>query len=333
VREFQPKVVAVFDFDAARSLQKRLPKVSVLAGMDGLKAVAAFPEADFCMLAIMGSLGLIPAIEAICAKKQIGLATKEVLISAGELIQNLAQEKGVTLIPVDSEHSALFQCLKGEKTQEVRRLILTASGGPFRHMPLKQLSQVTVKEALCHPNYFMGPKVTIDSSTLMNKGLEMIEARWLYNIPPSQVEAVIHPEQRIHSCVEFIDGSVMAQMSEPDMLLPIQYALTYPERKRGFLPPYDFLKNHTLTFFQPDKEKFLCLKIAEEAMRLGQSYPCFLNAANEVLVERFMNQKISWMEIGTKLEQLISSHQPLNLLTLEAILETDGLAREKARVA
>lgn len=332
-REFSPKLIAVYDERAARVLQKRLPQIPVLAGMDGLKSVASFSEADFTMLATTGSAGLLPAIAAIEAGKQIGIANKEVMISAGELIHGLVKKKGITLLPVDSEHSALFQCLKGEKPDQVRRLILTASGGPFRNKTLAELSRVTLDEAMAHPNFRMGPKVTVDSSTLMNKGLEMIEAKWFFDIDPTRVEAVIHPQQRIHSCVEFIDGSIIAQMSDPDMLFPIQYALTYPERKQGFLPPYDFLKNGTLTFFPPDKEKFRCLDLAMQAMRAGKSYPCFLNAANEVLVDRFLKQKISWIEIGTKLEKLISSHHPQNLLTLEAILEVDGLAREKASVA
>jgi 1-deoxy-D-xylulose-5-phosphate reductoisomerase len=329
-REFEPKLIAVFDVSAALKLQKRLPHIPVLAGMDGLRAAASFSEADFTMLAMTGSSGLLPAIAAIEAGKQIGLANKEVLICAGELINRLVKKHKVELFPVDSEHSALFQCLKGEKSEQVRRLILTASGGPFLKRSLAEMESITIDHAMSHPNFRMGPKVTIDSSTLMNKGLEMIEARWLFDIDPSRVEAVIHPQQRIHSCVEFIDGSMMAQMSDPDMLLPIQYALTYPERKQGMLPPYDFLKNSTLTFSPPDTEKFRCLKLAMEAMKAGRSYPCFLNAANEVLVDRFLKQKISWIEIGTKLEKLISSHHPENLLTLEAILEIDGLAREKA---
>lgn len=326
--EFAPQVVAVFEPAAALQLQKRLPSIPVLAGMDGLKTVASFSKADFTMLAMAGSVGLIPAIAAIEAGKQIGLANKEVLVCAGELIQGLVRKKGVTLLPVDSEHSALFQCLKGEKKEQVRRLILTASGGPFR--TISDLSQITPQLALAHPNWRMGPKVTVDSSTLINKGLEMIEARWLFDIDPQRIEAVIHPQSRIHSFVEFVDGSMMAQISDPDMILPIQYALTYPERRPGLMPPYDFLKNGTLTFCPPDQEKFRCLQLAIEAMKAGQSYPCFLNAANEVLVGRFLKEKISWIDIGLKLEKLISSHQPQNLLTLDAILEVDDLARKKA---
>ncbi|MDE3047003.1 MAG: 1-deoxy-D-xylulose-5-phosphate reductoisomerase [Verrucomicrobiota bacterium] len=327
-REFHPQLIAVYEPKSAQELQRRLPHIPVLAGLEGLKEVAR--SAQFIMLAMSGNLGIFPAITAIEAGKQIGLANKELLITAGELIANLAQQKGVEILPVDSEHSALFQCLRGAKKEEVRRLILTASGGPFFHKSPKDLQTVTLEEAMAHPNFRMGPKVTIDCSTLMNKGLEMIEAKWLYGIDPSRVEAVIHPEQRIQSCVEFIDGVVMAQIAEPNMLIPIQYALTYPERKQGMLPPYDFTKNHTLHFYPPDPDPFRCFKLATFAMRAGQSYPCFLNAANEVLVERFLKKKIAWIEIGEKLEKLISSHDPQNLLTLEAILEVDAKARELA---
>jgi len=332
-KEFSPKLVAVFDSDKARILQKKIPHIPVVAGMDGLKAVASFSGADYAMLAMNGSAGLIPAIAAIEARKQIGLANKEVLVCAGELFSSLIRKHKIDLVPVDSEHCALFQCLRGEKSSAVRRLILTASGGPFRGKSLAELEKVTVEDALAHPNYRMGAKVTIDSSTLFNKGLEMIEARWLYDIDPGRIEAVIHPQQQIHSCVEFIDGSILAQMSEPDMLLPIQYALTYPERKQGILPPYDFLKNGTLTFFPPDKEKFRCLQLAVDSLKAGKSYTCYLNAANEVLVDRFLKREISWTSIGIKLEKLISSHQAENLLTLEAILSVDQSAREQARIA
>ncbi len=329
-REFRPKLVAVHDMDAAFELQKRLPDIPVLAGMEGIETAASFEGADFAMLAMTGSSGLLPAVAAIQAGKEIGLANKEVMVSAGELVSSLAKKKGVEILPVDSEHSALFQCLKGEERKGVRRLILTASGGPFRTKSLDELKRIGVEDALAHPNWKMGPKVTIDSSTLMNKGFEMIEARWLYGIEPERIEAVIHPQSRVHSCVEFVDGSILAQISDPDMVLPIQYALTYPRRLPGLLPPYDFVKNGTLTFYPPEKEKFLCLHLAIEAMKEGKSYPCYLNGANEVLVERFLRKEIPWTSIGTKLEKLISSHRPENLLTLEAILSVDLRARQEA---
>jgi 1-deoxy-D-xylulose-5-phosphate reductoisomerase len=331
-KQFNPKLIAVYDEGPARLLQKRLPHIPVLSGPDGLKAAASLAEADFIMIAVTGSCGILPTIAALNAGKEIGLATKEVLVSAGELIASLVKEKKGRMIPIDSEHSAIFQCLKGEKIENVRRLILTASGGPLVHKTAKELEKVTFDEALSHPNFKMGPKVAVDCSTLMNKGLEMIEAQWLYGIEPEKVEAVIHPQQRVHSFVEFIDGTMLAQIGEPDMLLPIQYAITYPERKEGLFAPFDFIKNGMLSFQSPDYEKFLCLKLSHQAMLAGRSYPCFLNAANEVLVERFLKKKISWKEIGQKLEKLISSHDPENLLTLESILETHARAREKAGV-
>lgn len=326
--QFRPKVLAVYEKEEAWKLQKRLPHIEVLAGMEGLEALAGLPSVDFVLLAISGSIGLNPAIGAIRAGKQMGIATKEILVSAGEFVTKLAREKGVELLPVDSELSAIFQCLKGEKSSVVKRLVLTASGGPF--LNLADVRQAKVEDAIVHPNFQTGPKAGVDSSTLMNKGLEMIEAKWLFDIAPEKIEAVIHPEQKIQSCVEFIDGNILALISEPDMTLPIQYAMTYPERRKGKAIPYDFVKGGTLTFSPPDTEKFRCFKLAVEVLRAGRSYPCFLNAANEVLVERFLNGQISWMEIGTGLEKLISSHEPRDLLTLEAILETDGLARTKA---
>jgi 1-deoxy-D-xylulose-5-phosphate reductoisomerase len=331
-KEFSPEIIAVFEEKAAYELQKRLPSIPVLAGMDGLKAVASFSKANFVMLAMAGTIGLQPTLTAIESGKQVGIANKETLVSAGDLITNLAKKKGICLLPVDSEMCALFQCLQGESSKSIRRLIITGSGGPLREKSLFELEKITWNEPLTHPHFQVGARGMVDSSTLMNKGLEMMVARWLFDVEPARIELVIHPEQRVQSCVEFIDGSLIAQIAEPNMLLPIQYALSYPKRRKGFLPPYDFLKNRTLSFLAPDKEKFRCLKLAIDVMKAGRSYPSFLMAANEVLVERFLDKKISWMEIGTKLEKLISSHEPQNLLTLEAILELDGLARRKASV-
>ncbi|MBS0626343.1 MAG: 1-deoxy-D-xylulose-5-phosphate reductoisomerase [Verrucomicrobia bacterium] len=331
VREFSPELVAVYEERGALELQRRIPHVRVLAGMEGLKAVAEYSGADFVMLAMAGSAGLEPAVAAIRAGKQIGLANKEIMIAGGELVSQLAREKGVDILPVDSEHSALFQCLKGEKREQVRRLILTASGGPFRKKSYEELERVTVAEALKHPNWTMGARVTIDSSTLMNKGLEMIEARWLFGI--EKIEVVVHPQSLIHSMVEYVDGSIIAQISKPDMVLPIQYAMTYPERKQGMLPPFDFRQFSEMTFEEPDKKKFVCLQLAIDALAEGRSYPCFLNAAGEVLVERFLTGQISWIEIGRKLDKLMSSHRAADVLTLDSILSVDRLAREIAKKA
>lgn len=328
--EFQPKWIGVFDSHRAALLRKRLPGTEIVSGVKGLEEIAALQDVDFVVLAMTGNLGIFPAISAIRHKKQIGIANKEILVSAGEWITQLANKMGVELIPIDSEHSAIHQCLKGEDKASVRRLILTASGGIFRDKTEEELNRVTVEEALVHPNWTMGPKITVDCSTMMNKGLEMIEARWLFGIEPSRIEAVVHPQSRVHSFVEFIDGSLLAQLADPDMVLPIQYALSYPVRRVGLIPPYDFQQNQTLTFYPPDLKKFPCLQLAMDAMKAGQSYPCFLNAANEVLVERFLKKEILWKEIGNKLEKLISFHRPENMLTLDAVLGIDNLARDLA---
>lgn len=332
-KEFAPEIVAVYEEEKAIQLQKRLPNCKVVSGMKGLEEAAVYEKVDFVMLAMSGSIGLKPAISAIQAKKGIGLANKEVLICAGELITSLAKKNNVELIPVDSEHSALFQCLQGGKKSEVRRLILTASGGPFYKRSSQELAHVTIKDALAHPNWRMGKKVTIDSSTLMNKGLEVIEAHFLFDMPIEKIEVVIHPQSIIHSLVEYVDSSLLAQLGEHDMKLPIQYALTYPDRKPSLFGPFDFTRYSTLNFFQPDTQKFPCLDLAFEALRTKKSYPCFLNAANEVLVQKFLQGEISWISIGEKLKKLLSSHRPENVLTLEAIQAVDKRARELAAQA
>lgn len=332
-QEFQPKLIAVFDKEQALVLQERLPHIPVVGGMEGLQAAASLDEANFVLLAMTGSVGLLPAAAAIQSGKQVGIANKEILVCAGEWICALSKKHGVDLLPVDSEHCAIHQCLQGQDKKAVRRLILTASGGAFRDKSLTELSHVSAQDAQAHPNWQMGAKITVDCSTLMNKGLEMIEARFLFDIAPEKIEAVIHPQSLIHSCVEFVDGSVLAQMAEPDMVLPIQYALTYPHRLPGICPRYDFLKNGTLTFYPHDPVRFPCLNLSLYALKAGRSYPCFLNAANEVLVERFLKGKISWMEIGEKLDKLISSHRPENVLALDAILSVDQRARDLAALA
>jgi len=328
-KEFRPSIVAVSDLAKASELQKRLPDIYVAAGEEGLCEAAIYGGSDLVVLAMAGNNGLKPALLAIEAGKSIALANKEILVCAGELIMRRTKERNVRLLPVDSEHSALFQCLEGHDRKSVRRLILTASGGPFRTFSEETLGSITVEQALTHPNYRMGAKITIDSSTLMNKGLEMIEARWLFDTV--EIDAVIHPQQVIHSMVEYCDGSLLAQMSQPDMALPIQYALTYPQRQKGLLPPFDFSKYSQLTFEEPDRKKFPCLRLAEESLRSARSYPAFLNASNEVLVNRFLAREIRWTEIASKLEKLMSSHQPVDVLTLESILAVDCEAREKAR--
>lgn len=330
VKEFRPDIVAIYDLEKAREFRRRMPNCQVLDGMEGLNAAASYAPVDMVISAISGTVGLQPTLAAIQAGKSIGLANKETLVSAGQFVMKLAREYGADIIPIDSEHSAIFQCLQGEKKAPIRRIILTASGGPFRNWSEDDLETVTVEQALNHPTWKMGPKVTIDSSTMMNKGLEVIEAHWLFDVGVDQIEVLIHPQSLIHSMVEFMDGSILAQMGETTMLTPIQYAMTYPKRMPGLLQPFDFLKSSILQFYSPNKEKFLCLELAYEAIRLGGSLPCYMNAANEILVQRFLNREISWKEIAILLEILMARHQVECIDSIEKILAIDALAREEA---
>jgi 1-deoxy-D-xylulose-5-phosphate reductoisomerase len=327
---FQPEIVAVYDLDKAVELQKRIPHTPVLGGMEGLETIAAYEKSNFVVSAIAGTLGLQPTLAAINAGKDVALANKEALVSGGALVMSLVKKKGTKLIPIDSEHSAIFQCLNGETRKTIDRLILTASGGPFRSYTCAQLDGISVEEALQHPNWNMGPKVTIDSSTLMNKGLEVIEAHWLFDVPLKNIDVVIHPQSIIHSMVEFVDGSILAQMGIPSMIVPIQYALTYPERYPGLMKRFDFLKNHTLQFHLPDPSKFRCLFLAYEALRQGGTMPCYMNAVNEILVDRFLKKEIAWREIGERLEALMSRHQVAEVDSFNTIIAVDALARAEA---
>lgn len=329
-KEFSPDIIAVYDIAKALELQKRLPHIPVLSGLEGLKTVAVYDSANLVISAMSGAIGLVPTLAAIEAKKNIGFANKEVLVSGGEIVMSLVKKQGVQLIPIDSELTAIFQCLKGEIPKAVKRILITASGGPFRLFTHEQLASVTLEHALKHPNYRMGPKVTIDSSTLMNKGLEMIEAFWLFEVPLEKIEVLVHPQQVIHSMVEFIDDSVIAQMGYTDMITPIQYAITYPQREQGTLPPFDFVKHNTLQFFPPDTDRFRCLKLAYDAVRSGGSLCCYMNAANEVLVHRFLNKEIGWKEIATRLEELMLRHSTCPVHSLEDILKIDQMARKEA---
>jgi len=333
IGHFKPEIACIYQKSKAAELKSRFPYVRIVSGDEGLEEIVSHPSVDFVIMAIVGMRALKPTIKAIDARKSIGLASKEVLVSAGEYITKLAQQNNVSILPIDSEHSAIFQCLEGRNINQIRRVVLTASGGPFRQHNQEQLSHVTIEEALAHPTWTMGPKVTIDSSTLMNKGLEVIEARWFFDLPPEKIEVVIHPQSIIHSFLEFIDGSILAQINEPNMIYPIQYALTYPERERGMFPPFDFVKNNQLTFFPPDIEKFPALKLAQEALRMGKSSTAYLNAANEVLVERFLKREISWRAISSLLEKLLSHHKLVPTESLEAILYVDQEAREEAKIA
>ncbi|GAB4192093.1 MAG: 1-deoxy-D-xylulose-5-phosphate reductoisomerase [Simkaniaceae bacterium] len=329
--EFQPDLIAVYDKDKALELQRRLPNFSVTAGMEGLCEAASLAHADMVVSAMVGSVGILPTIKAVEAGKDVALANKEVLVSAGRHMMDLVKEKGVSMIPVDSEHSAIFQCLQGEDIEAVSRLILTASGGPFRNFTKEQLQKVTRDQALKHPTWQMGPKNTIDSSTLMNKGLELIEAYFLFGLPIEKMDIIVHPQSLVHSFVEFQDGNLLAQISEPSMLLPIQYALTYPTRQKSPARDFSFDQFSKFEFYPVDKEKFKCITLAYQALRIGGSMPCFMNAANEVLVERFLRGEIAWLSISEKLEKLMGSFKPSKEDSIEEILEVDGLARAEAR--
>lgn len=330
IRTFHPQIVAVFEEEAAKRLQALFPSLTVVSGEEGQKTVASYESVDFVVVAIVGMCALSPTLAAIQSGKKIGIANKEVLISGGELIGTLVKKHQTSLIPIDSEHSAIFQCLQGKNKEEVKRVILTASGGPFRSYSLERLASVTLEEALHHPTWSMGAKITVDSSTLMNKGLEMIEARWLFDFSPEKIEVVIHPQSIIHSMVEWVDGSILAEMSEPNMIYPIQYALTYPQRKEGMFPSFDFIKNSCLEFSPPDDHKFPSLRLAREALTAGKSYPCYLNAANEVLVSRFLSREISWIDIVGKLQKLLDRHQGVAASSIEEIISVDKEARQKA---
>jgi 1-deoxy-D-xylulose-5-phosphate reductoisomerase len=328
--EFQPSLIAVFDSVKAKELRRRLPHFKIVEGMEGVCEAASYGDVELVITAMVGTAGLLPTVEAIKAGKNIGLANKETLVAGGAFIMKLAQEYKVSIIPIDSEHSALFQCLKGEKQTSVSRLILTSSGGPFRTWSEEQIANVTVEQALNHPTWKMGPKVTIDSSTLMNKGLEVIEAHWLFNIDPAKIEVVIHPQSVIHSMIEFVDQSMLAQMGEPSMIVPIQYAMTYPERCPGLLKPFDFMSRSVLEFSMPDKNKFRCLRLAYDALECGKSMPCYMNAANEILVERFLAGKMTWHDISVQLEELMQQHKVIPVDSLDAILAVDAQARKEA---
>lgn len=332
IGEFQPKLVSI---ELASSLEGlRSVKYEICSPEE----LAAHPEVDLVVIAISGKAGLDPTLAAIRAGKSIALATKEVLVMAGEFVTAEARRHDARILPVDSEPSAIWQCLRGEENS-VARLILTASGGPFRHLSLDALSQVTPQQALVHPTWRMGPKVTIDSATLMNKGFEVIEARWLFNVPSDDIEIVIHPQSIVHSMVEFADGSIKAQLGPPDMRLPIQYALFYPERPSSKLPRLDFSFSNSsnasnisaLTFEPPDLEKFPCLKLALEAGRKGGTYPAVLSAADDVAVELFLEHRIGFLDIAKLVEEAMEEHRSIPNPSLEEILAADAWARERVK--
>lgn len=331
IDEFNPASVVVIDENKADELRKRANNwCEVLSGKNGLIEIAKKGDYDILVTALVGFAGLAPTIEGIKRKKRIALANKETLVVAGELITEMLYKYGAELIPVDSEHSAIFQCLIGEEKDYIEKLILTASGGPFLNLDKQKLSEVTVNQALAHPNWKMGNKVTIDSATMMNKGLEVIEAHWLFDLPKEKIDIVVHPQSIVHSMVEFIDGSIKAQLSLPDMKLPIQYALTFPERLRANFVETKLPKIRELSFFEPDYAKFKCLSLAFEVMQVGGTTPCVLNAANEVAVDKFLKGKISFTDIpiiiNTSLDKIANHRSP----DLETIFDCDRQTREYA---
>lgn len=335
IETFKPRTVSVLDEELAQKLEGSLngagSKPQILYGAKGYESVATSGEADMVVSAMVGAAGLLPTLAAIRAGKDIALANKETLVIAGELVMAEAARSGVKIFPVDSEHSAIFQALQGNHRRALRRILLTASGGPFFKKSPQELSSVSPEAALNHPNWSMGRKITIDSATLMNKGLEVIEARWLFDVPTDLIAVHVHPESIVHSMVEYIDGSVIAQMGIPDMKIPIAYALSYPERLPVETPALDLFQLQKLTFFPPDMERFPCLRLAFEATRRGSTMPAVLNAANEVAVYAFLEGRIGFTDIPRLIEAVMKNHEIAETLTLEAIVEADSKAREEAR--
>jgi len=333
IEEFHPAMVSVIDSNTALELKKNLRSssgVDVLCGPEGYRQAASVEDADTVISAMVGAAGLLPTLAAIEAGKDIALANKETLVMAGKLVTEKAKSRGVALLPVDSEHSAIFQCLAGQSHQTVRRILLTASGGPFFRLSSELLETVKPMDALKHPNWIMGNKITIDSATMMNKGLEIIEAHWLFDIDINRIQVCIHPQSIVHSMVEYIDGSVIAQLGIPDMKIPIAYALSFPERLDCPELSLDFFRVGSLEFFPPDFERFPCLKLACEAAGQGGTMPAVLNAANEIAVEAFLAERLPFLQISRLIETVMASHQSEDSPEIADILEADAWARREA---
>lgn len=326
--EFKPELICVMDENKALELKKRLSgsNTEVLSGMEGLIAAATVVSADTVVNSVVGNIGLRPTVEAVKAGKNIALANKETLVTSGELVMRLLRENNVNMYPVDSEHSAIFQSLQGNSMNRIENIWLTASGGPFRGMT--DLSGVTLADALNHPNWSMGKKITIDSATMMNKGLEVIEAKWLFNVDLDRIKVVVHPQSIVHSMVEYEDGAIIAQLGVPDMKVPIQYALTYPRRLKNSFPKLNFFERNNLTFEKPDLNVFRCLALAFEAIKTGGTMPAVLNAANEVAVAKFLEGKINFVDIPRLIEKAMSAYNVKYDYSLEDVLEADSFARE-----
>lgn len=328
IREFNPELVCVMNNEKAQELKSKIADldVKVTTGMEGLIEVATMAGTDTVVNSVVGNIGLVPTVEAIKAKKNIALANKETLVTSGELVMKLLKENNVKMYPVDSEHSAIFQSLQGNEGNKIDKIFLTASGGPFRTWD--DVSKVTVDDALKHPNWNMGKKITIDSATLMNKGLEVIEAKWLFDVELDQIEVVVHPQSIVHSMVGYEDGAVIAQLGLPDMKVPIQYALTYPKRVKNSFPKINFFEYNNLTFEKPKIDKFPCLSLAYRAIKIGGTMPTVLNAANEIAVARFINREISFTDIPKLIEMAMNAYTVKYNYTIEDVLEADKWARE-----
>lgn len=332
-RKFHPELVAVMNEKNAEILKGRLAdqKIRIVSGMDGLVEAATYEGVDTVVTSVVGNIGLKPTFEAIRAGKNIALANKETLVSAGQLVMDLAKKHHIHIYPVDSEHSAIFQSLQGNTGNKIQRILLTASGGPFRGKKREELEHVTAADALAHPNWSMGKKITIDSATLMNKGLEVMEAKWLFDVDVDQIEVLIHPQSIVHSAVEYEDGAIIAQLGEPDMRVPIQYALTYPKRVKNPFPRVDFAQRNNLTFDKPDIDTFKCLSLAYRALKTGGTLPAVLNGANEVAVARFLKGEISFLQIPALIEQTMDAYTVKYEYTLEDLLEADAWAKAYAK--
>jgi 1-deoxy-D-xylulose-5-phosphate reductoisomerase len=332
IERHKPSLAVVMNEKDAVEMGKRYPNTEFLYGMEGMITAATKTDCHMVLNSLVGMLGLAPTYYAIKAGKDIALANKETLVAGGELIMSAVKDQQVRLLPVDSEHSAIFQALQGNKQKDINRIILTASGGPFRGYTLNQLKHVTRDQALKHPNWNMGEKITIDSATMMNKGLEVIEARWLFNMPPKSIVVVVHPQSIIHSMVEYTDHSIIAQLGLPDMRIPISYALGYPERISNLSNGVDFIKTGLLTFESPDLETFKCLALAYEAIEKGGSYPVVLNTANEVLVQQFLEKRISFLDIQNTIIKVMQKHNPRYNLEFEEIFEIDCKIRGELKL-
>ncbi|CCQ90091.1 1-deoxy-D-xylulose-5-phosphate reductoisomerase [Nitrospina gracilis 3/211] len=331
-RKFRPKLVSLFDTGKVGALRKKLQglNIEVVEGQQGSIQAATLPEADMVVSGMVGCAGLVPTYSALKAGKALALANKETLVVAGKLMMEAAEVHGCPIVPVDSEHSAIFQALNGEKSDRIKRIILTASGGPFRTFTCEQLEHVTREQALKHPNWDMGAKITIDSSTMMNKGLEYIEAKWLFGLE-TQVDILVHAQSIIHSLIEFVDTSVMAQLGMPDMRVPISYALSYPDRIECDLPSLDLAQLGTLTFEAPDFQRFPCLQLAHDALDIAQTMPAVLNAANEIAVQAFLDELIPFKDIPEIIRMALNNHKPTAVNDIEDVLEADRWAREETR--